>query len=503
MDNRKYESFDQRFLAPLKNRPDIDPDEKFVEKLRTEITEGQNQLKQNIKPKWQWPILVPMAMTVIIFSVLAASFIGVNTNQEDSKVADKKEVISEDHDKDENGNEKERNIDQLIANNDAYQTIYQQVFKVVGAPTPGKELIYYFDALKKGDQDYLKEKLIFEFYDQPVEEVIKYYQNADFSTLALETINRDENDTILNVSYSFTDAETGMKVRRRLLIQNWDSKDLKISDAVSPADLNEEKDQLVKEKVEFIEHAFKIGLSKEAAKEIFGSEFTEIENSDAEDGTKKYWTYQYLVEPGTTSDLDQDFMVDFPNLINQKIGVLFSIGWSSENKALKMSIFYTQKGKVMIKTLRPDGTMNEVEQKAGEIIYDTTAFRLTEEEKTAYNWFKVDHDLDNLKNLSPISIAKLYVQADLEGDAETEYAFYTTRPEYVMWSQEEHIKFSESDRTTAAQKLSALGGIQNGKFVETSDFEGYISFENANGSQGFRMIKDPDGIWKVAFMAIQ
>jgi hypothetical protein len=502
MDNRKHASFDQRFLGPLRNRPDIEPDENFVEKLRTEITAGQNQEKLTIKPKWQWQILVPMTMAIMIFSVLAASFIGVNSNQEKSTIADKAEVISKDTDEDEKADEKERKIDKLIDNNNAYQTIYQQVFKVVGGPTPGKELIYYFDALEKGDQEYLKEKLIFEFYDQPIEEVIKYYQKADFSTLALETINPDEND-MLNVSYSFTDSETGIKVRRRLLIHNWDSKDLKISDAISPADINSEKDQLVKEKVEFIEKAFKIGLSEEAVKEIFGSEFKEFENSDAEDGTNKYWTYQYLVEPGTISDLGHDFMVDFPNLINQKIGVLFTIGWSSENKALKMSIFYTQKGKVMIKTLRPDGTMTEMEQKAGEIIYDTTAFQLTEEEKTAYNWLKLDHDLDNLKNLSPLSIAKLYVQAGIDGDAETEYALYTTRPEYVMWSKEEHIKFSENDQTTASQKLAALGGIQDGEFVKTSDYEGYISFENANGSQGFRMIKDPDGIWKVAFMAIQ
>lgn len=502
MDNRKHASFDQRFLAPLKNRPDIEPDESFVEKLRAEIIEGQNRREKIIKPKWHWQILVPMAMAVLVFSVLAASFMGVNTNHEESKVADKSEVISEDNDKDETADEKKRNIDKLIAHNDAYQTIYQQVSKVVGGPTPGKELIYYFDALEKGDKDYLKEKLIFEYYDQPIEEVIKYYQNADFSTLALETIYPDEND-ILDVSYSYTDSETGIKVRRRLLIHNWDSKDLKISDAISPADYNLEKDQLVKEKVEFIEKAFKIGLSEEAAKEIFGSEFKEFENSDAEDGTKKYWTYQYLVEPGTISDLEHDFMVDFPNLVNQKIGLLFSIGWSPENKALKMSIFYTQNGKVMIKTLRPDGTMTEMEQKAGEIIYDTTAFKLTEEEKTAYNWFKLDHDLDNLKNLTPISIAKLYVQAGMDGDAETEYALYTTRPEYVMWSKEEHIKISENNRTTASQKLAALGGIQDGKFVETSDFEGYISFENANGSQGFRMIKDPGGIWKVGFMPIQ
>lgn len=502
MDNRKHASFDQKFLAPLRNRPDIEPDDTFVERLRTEISEGQNHEKRNFKPKWQWPIIVPMAMAALVFSILAASFIGDNPNQEKSKVADKTEVISDDDDVDEKDEEKKPNIDQLVANNDAYQTIYQQVFKVVGGPTPGKELIYYFDALEKGDQDYLKEKLVFEFYDQPIGEVIKYYQNADFSTLALETIYPDEND-ILNVSYSYTESETGIKVRRRLLIQNWHSKDLKISDAISPAEINEEKDRLVKEKVEFIEKAFKIGLSEEEAKEIFGSEFTEFENYDAEDGTKKYWTYQYLVEPGTTSDLVDDFMVDFPNLINQKIGVLLSIGWSSENKALKMSIFYTQNGKVMIKTIRPDGTMTETEQKAGEIIYDTSAFQLTEEEKTAYNFFKLDHDLDNLKDLSPISIAKLYVQADIDGDAETEFALYTTRPDYVMWSKEEHIKFSENDHTTASQKIAALGGIKDGKFIETSDFEGYISFENANGSQGFRMIKDPDGIWKVAFMPIQ
>jgi hypothetical protein len=498
MDNRKQMSFDQRFLSPLKNRPDIEPDESFVERLRAEITAEENRKQMSSKPRWGWSILVPMAMAVLVFSLLTASFIGTNSNVEKSKSFDKADLADKDELK-QNENS-ERDLYKITASNAAFESIYRHVAKATGATTAGRQLVYYFDALKKGDKDFLQKTLVFEYAQNTMEEMVLYYQNADFSTIEVKEVIHAENNQFM-VIFHYFDTKKKETIRRRLLIDMSDSKNFYILDSVNLS--KQRKDELVKEKVEQIEKRFKIGMTKEEAEQLFGGEYKEFVNSDAEDGSVLDWQYNFFAEDGAVSHSGYEGIVDFQAIRDQEIGILLTIGWSPENDAMRMSMFYSINGKVHIKGIRPNGTVVEEEQRSGEIVIDQSTFKLSEKESAAYNWFKLNHDRDNLKELTPLSIAKLYVQAGIDGDAETEYALYTSRPDYVMWTKEEHLKNAAASKVSKEEILAAFQGLQNGEFIETSDFEGYIKFENANGMQGFRLIKDDDGIWKVGFMPIQ
>ncbi|WP_241242734.1 RNA polymerase subunit sigma [Paenibacillus whitsoniae] len=133
-------------------------------------------------------------------------------------------------------------------------------------------------------------------------------------------------------------------------------------------------------------------------------------------------------------------------------------------------------------------------------------FKLSEREQEVYNNFQKDLNEQQLKGLEPISIAKLYVQARLDNKNDVVYALYTDKSGYVQWSKEEDKKIPSSDRGTKEQILETFGNIEKGKFVQTSDFEGYIEYQSskeANSKSGFNMIKDDDGIWNVSFKPIQ
>ncbi|WP_409253910.1 DL-endopeptidase inhibitor IseA family protein [Bacillus sp. SCS-153A] len=132
-------------------------------------------------------------------------------------------------------------------------------------------------------------------------------------------------------------------------------------------------------------------------------------------------------------------------------------------------------------------------------------FTLTDIEQEAYDKFVLDFDEEHLRNLGPVSVAKLYVHAELENNPEAEYALYTDKEGYVRWTKEEHLEFeNNSEEYSREEILEAFNGIQDGEFLEREDGKsGYIKFYTANGMMGFRMMKDDDGIWNVSFMPIQ
>lgn len=503
MDNRKPMSYDQRFLAPLKNRPDLEPDEDFAEELRTKLLLGERVIKADSKPKWRWPSLLPLIMAVMLFSVLTASYIGQNSSQLKKDEEDTAKIINvrENKDDDNQTETAERDLNKITASKPALNNIYQAAFKITGSSAIGKQLVFYFDALEKGDADYLKEILRNEEYQQPEEEVIEYYKNTDFSTIVLESIN--QKDDVYHVVYSYTNKKTGETVRRRIMMNNGNPNITYIVDGVPAVPINKEKDLLIKDKVDFLMKSFKNGMTVKSAKDLFGSSYKVVTEVESEDGNVKLWEYHYFEEPGTVRAVDNESMLDLPNLMKQNIGIIFTISWTAEEKALKANIFYTQNGKFLAKGIMADGTFYKREQNTGEIAYNVSEFELTEEEHKVYRTFKINQDPNALKNLSPLSIAKLYVQAGLENDPETQYALYTTRPEFIRWSKEEHLQYAKNDTASEKVILESLGGIQDGIFQKTSNFEGYISFENKHGSQGFQMLMDPDGIWKVSFMPIQ
>jgi hypothetical protein len=135
-------------------------------------------------------------------------------------------------------------------------------------------------------------------------------------------------------------------------------------------------------------------------------------------------------------------------------------------------------------------------------------FKLSPKEQAVYTSFQKDLNEQHLKELEPISIAKLYVQATLDNKREVTYALYTDRLGHVLWTKEEFEKFPKTDTGTKEQEktLKLFNNIEKGNFIQTSDFEGYIEYvasKDADGKSGFQMIKDEDGIWNVAFQPIQ
>lgn len=136
----------------------------------------------------------------------------------------------------------------------------------------------------------------------------------------------------------------------------------------------------------------------------------------------------------------------------------------------------------------------------------TCPFKLTLNEEKAYESFQRDLDLTHIEGLGPISIAKLYVKAGFDKKYNIQYALYTDRPEYIIWSKEEDEKIPESDRGTNEQNHKLFKNIDKGRFVQTSDYDGYIEYypnDNSKVKSGFNMIKNENGVWQVAFMPIQ
>ncbi|WP_270180952.1 RNA polymerase subunit sigma [Alkalihalobacillus sp. CinArs1] len=139
----------------------------------------------------------------------------------------------------------------------------------------------------------------------------------------------------------------------------------------------------------------------------------------------------------------------------------------------------------------------EVEVQAMEDVF------LDAHEMTAYEHFAEDFNEGHLADLNPLSIAKLHLYASLQQNHDVHYALYTDREGHVAWSKAEDDKIPDRDRGTRESVLANIEGIQNGKFVQSDEITGYIEFHNERGTQGYQMVKDQDGNWRVAFMPIQ
>ena len=130
-------------------------------------------------------------------------------------------------------------------------------------------------------------------------------------------------------------------------------------------------------------------------------------------------------------------------------------------------------------------------------------FELSTKEENVYMDFQKDLNIEHLRGLDPISVAKLYVKAGLDKKFDVQYALYTDRKDYVQWTKEDDEKIPESHRGTVEQAIKQFKNIDTGKFIQRNDYEGYIEYNSGEGKNGFQMIKNEDGIWQVAFLPIQ
>ncbi|MBY0147536.1 RNA polymerase subunit sigma [Neobacillus niacini] len=140
---------------------------------------------------------------------------------------------------------------------------------------------------------------------------------------------------------------------------------------------------------------------------------------------------------------------------------------------------------------------NTVEDK---VIVDSSTtelnlFELSAKEEVGYRNFQNDVNLKHLVGLESISIAKLYLKAGFDKKYEVQYALYTDREGYVQWSNEEDKNIPEADRGSDEQNIKRFKNIDKGAIVQTSDYEGFIEYDSGEGTNGFQMIKNEEGVW--------
>lgn len=138
------------------------------------------------------------------------------------------------------------------------------------------------------------------------------------------------------------------------------------------------------------------------------------------------------------------------------------------------------------------------------------ALTLTAEEQAVFEAFKIDHDLERLRHISPVVIAKMYFLSEIEMDIPTYEAFFTTvqSPEILeVKAYYEKTKVLRQQLFTPEinRILTAAyyNGLQEGKFEQDTDTEGWVRFTGENGlSSGVRMAKNEQGIWQPSFVTL-
>ena len=140
---------------------------------------------------------------------------------------------------------------------------------------------------------------------------------------------------------------------------------------------------------------------------------------------------------------------------------------------------------------------------------DELALTLTPEEQAVYEAFKIDYDLERLRDLSPVAIVKMYLLSDIEQDYETYEALYTTvedketaevKQHYAKTKAvREHLFTPEINRLIKARYFN---GIEQGRFEEHSETEGWVMFTSTDDFEwgsGVGMRRNEQGIWQPAF----
>jgi hypothetical protein len=262
-------------------------------------------------------------------------------------------------------------------------------------------------------------------------------------------------------------------------------------------------DKEILDKVNFLQSNIPIGMTEIEVINLLGENYMEIDNSDSESGSVKQIGYNFLISDSADL-LKITHEIDVERIQNREIGVQFYIGFSNKYEVLWTTINFAEGDSVIMMSKGINGRW--VERIYPDSTLDVIRFTLTPEEDVIYQKFLQDLDENHLKNIDPITIAKLYIQAKLDKRYDAAYALYTDREGYVQWTKEEDERFPESDRGTIMQTLTTFNNIDSGNFIPDGEHNGYIEYEaskDADAKSGFKMIKDEDGIWNVAFMPIQ
>lgn len=129
----------------------------------------------------------------------------------------------------------------------------------------------------------------------------------------------------------------------------------------------------------------------------------------------------------------------------------------------------------------------------------------TEKERDLYTQFKKTNDIEVFRNVDPITYVRVQLFAQFLIDEQTNYRMYTSKEDYVLWSELTHMK----ENTITDSEKNRIWALRYAKLIERGQFQengedGVITYTMENGDQGiWSMIKSDTGIWQSAFLPIQ
>ncbi|WP_075620497.1 hypothetical protein [Paenisporosarcina indica] len=126
-----------------------------------------------------------------------------------------------------------------------------------------------------------------------------------------------------------------------------------------------------------------------------------------------------------------------------------------------------------------------------------------------YKKYKQNHNFSLLKSASAIEVAGMYLEADKQGDLETQYELLLKDDQYVTPSREEFLSYPTDGGHDWKVQFEAFEIIQNTPTDANGEFDVVVWFDlnyslvtDDDSRRGFQMRKTADG-WRVHFMPMQ
>ncbi|MEJ8544214.1 hypothetical protein [Brevibacillus borstelensis] len=277
-------------------------------------------------------------------------------------------------------------------------------------------------------------------------------------------------------------------------------------------------DEEIRQKVQEIKEALRIGLTQEEVRKRINSTHSVVDdNGDLESGADEFWNISFFKQDGYVPE-EPEYVVDEQGLKARKVGLNLFIGWK-EKKLYLYSIQYVQgeKNDIHFYMMRPNGTISSenISEKQAPSTFD-----LSHELKDTYFEFMETKKDEVLNGLGPVDILKLYFFAEGEGDLQMQYAFYTDHEEDAKPSLEQLLEDVKNDPVGADNMQKRLADLKahvtgfetkeqrpesppGQKPVYLAEAIVYMQFSDGREAQPFRLVKNQRGIWKVSWMPIQ
>ncbi|MFJ7406402.1 MULTISPECIES: hypothetical protein [unclassified Lysinibacillus] len=125
-------------------------------------------------------------------------------------------------------------------------------------------------------------------------------------------------------------------------------------------------------------------------------------------------------------------------------------------------------------------------------------FTLTDKEQSLYNAFKENYDLNVLKGVKPLSIAKMYAISEAQGDYLAHYSLLATHTRSEIEKYINNQKIKEHYYTKEIQMLLSAynyNGIEEAEFEQLSETQGTILVRFMDFTFKINFVKNEQGVW--------